>query len=458
MSQVSNRCRSTFRYAGLMFGAFGLLLQACDQPAGFMPLRSLEVVQEDPLVQHFVSDNPIVAGFMKPLPDMLWAAQEVDLSFQDLDTTGTMWWRRFGEPQATVRALASVPIFVQGFKIAGWGAGYTRGNAEANMHVPRLVTSTTPWLGFPTDCAQLSTSGDCARYADKTFPFVVGNMRLPANHQPFFMGLMKQGSSSSELLHLTQGQLHPDVIAVPVHVHVFLDPDTSGVEERDWVRQRWDPGYVDRFALTASDGTIINWTSFNQAPPETVPRPWTLTANLEPCRVQVQLESFEMLHQTEGLEDEKMVMVGNSTGASECADTSGSILDQPFFDYFSQARHNVAQARANGHAVRQGPHVFLGGDVQIEDANNPGTPQSSDGVRGLGCDLDDASHIGGPFAVAENSVNRNANLRHEMLHVFGLEHPPNNPGGGDFADIDTATMGSSLCNKVRSFASRMAEL
>jgi hypothetical protein len=491
----------TTRRALLAAGCVALLTAACDMDPGFVmsdgdPFLALPHLYYQ--VSSTVHDNPTVMG-----TSLVWSENWRYHDANPLDptrpaSTRQTVWADSGAPlntsQSVTEFTADTPIFAGSMSLSSVPWTLPSGGVSS-VYTTTLSSRTVPWLRLPAECERIN-SPSCQRYMSRpspnetkpyTFPFVVGDINLPAGvpvminrvtrmHDPSTGGIWGTKTFLRESARL---RTDPDLIVVPVHVHVFTD--TSGATNNsfmggltaearlpDWLRcclpeHLFGPDDSGRLTMAYAirkvfDDYAVNVISMaTQASTTSWHREYTteMTRNpidettaygswnvfdemIDTCKVQVTLGSVDFIEQSSGLETAE---IGFGHSISD-------IL--PWWDAAADPKMAADSALMREYIVAMrdvpGAHVFVVGNA------NPGAFKSPDNF-GLTPYSEQTPQTG--YTLIKGSYQPGASwtsvLQHEVGHVLGLSSPedPSEAEGWITAMFNHA-LTPAMCDKMRS--------
>ena len=457
---------TTRRRTLLATGCVALLTTACDMDPGFLSSAG------NPSLTTIVRDNPTVQGTSIVWSEN-WRYHDANpLDFTRPSSTRQTVWADSGAPlntsQGVTEFTASTPIFAGSMSLSGQPFTLPSGGASS-VFTTTLSTRTVPWLWLPAECARID-SPSCKKYMSRpspnqrkpyTFPFVVGDINLPAGinvtinrvgrmHNPNTGGTW--GTQSTVLQSATL-KTDPNLIIVPVHVHVFTDTrgrsnnyfmgrltgDSGRLTMAYAIRKVFDD-YAVKVISMATQASRSSWhreytTEMTRNPTYETHNRNVFDEMLDTCKVQVRLETVDFIKQSAGLETAE---IGYGNARSTLPWWPG--------DEQTMADHAALTAKyINAMKAVPGAHVFVVGDV------NPGEYR---GLDFAGLAFPKLGSLPGYALIAglQGSADSTRTLQHEVGHVLGLEHKsPDDEINAMFNHALTPAM----CDKMRASSRRL---
>lgn len=366
---------------------------------------------------------------------------------------------------------ASKPVFNHGMKkleVSPFDVP-TESGASVETWVPDLRYTLAPWVMALGDCDNydhhsildplLYSGADpkCSGLRGRTFPFFAGSINMPRDEFVTFglwqtAGMPPTGAIRAESFENQDTIRYAPVNSglwpvVPIHVHVFTN--TAGTNEFGGFRitdaasaqkaSLYAQGMFDYTQVSNEPGDWVgsadDWVatrktklndpeSLNYLTPGSNPDDYPITRLnkayadqwFERCGISTRLESFSVIRQSEGLEQE--IALANFSTLSciqptSCSIESGSHFSHPIGKYILAAHASMANQPSG---LPQGVHIFVFGGWE------PVYPQPT-----LGCACKASSSRPSYILFGGNRQNLSRSgagrtAAHELSHVLGALH------------------------------------
>jgi hypothetical protein len=358
---------------------------------------------------------------------------------------------------------ASRPIFVNGMQRAGWRFSNLPSGATSEVWVPRMTGVGEAWVNLPSQCTRLTDSA-CQNYRSRpapnqdrpyTFPGIVGNVSLLPNqviridfnsmrYFPVSGGVarapVETGIDSALLL------LDPEIIVVPVKVHVFVDrnfqmpenplrlfgtPPLSSqnvAEYSDAIRRQIDDDLTKVTDLASASGRTRANLWRDPLDENAMKQPWD--SIFGQCGIQMRLEYVNYIRQDMGAERDPVSLDANVRDA--CSFLSPDTPLQRFMQ-------DVTEMTGDRRSV----NIYIVNQLTSRDAMFP---------EGQSCNWTRANARRPVMNMAMSRANFKEIAIHETIHSLGISLDGTHT---DLLAIERHEASASHCARMRDWAARI---